>query len=215
MRFDSQRQKMINDHLILRGIEDEKVLQAFKKVKRHLFVPEGIRHLSYNDSPLSIGDGQTISQPYIVALMLQLLELQPADKVLEIGTGSGYQTALIAEIVEEIYTVERISNLMLKAKQILKELKYENIYYRTGDGTLGWKGGNPKCSKFNKIIVAAAAPDIPSSLIEQLAINGKLIIPTGNRMFQKLVVITKSPQGVKFTNHGGCAFVPLLGEEGW
>ncbi len=215
MRHRSSCENMIKYQLVARGITDENVLKAFLKVERHLFVPSEISHLAYNDSPLSIGEGQTISQPYIVALMMQVLELKASDNVLEIGTGSGYQTALLAEIVNKVYTVERIDSLLQRAKNKLDELNYNNIYYRSGDGTLGWADGYPKQEQFDKIIVAAAAPDIPESLTKQLAMNGKLIIPTGNRMLQQLVIITRTKDGYVHTNEGGCTFVPLIGDEGW
>jgi len=215
MRYRSSCENMIKYQLIARGIIDEKVLKAFSLVPRHRFVPNEFGHLAYNDSPLSIGEGQTISQPYIVALMMQILELKESDKVLEIGTGSGYQTALLAEIVKEVYTVERINSLIQKAENLLDDLGYKNIFYKFGDGTLGWKNGKPEQNKFDKIIVAAAAPDIPESLTSQLAMNGKLIIPTGNRTFQQLVVITRTEDGYIHTNEGGCTFVPLIGDEGW
>ncbi|MCK5051166.1 MAG: protein-L-isoaspartate(D-aspartate) O-methyltransferase [Candidatus Cloacimonetes bacterium] len=215
MRLRASRENMIKYQLIARGITDENVLKAFLKVPRHKFVPEEIGHLAYNDSPLSIGEGQTISQPYIVALMMQILELKNSDKVLEIGTGSGYQTALLAEIVEIVYTVERINSLIRDAEDLLNGMGYKNIHYKYGDGTLGWKDGIPTQNEFDKIIVAAAAPDIPESLTGQLAMNGKLIIPTGNRTFQQLVVITRTEEGYIHTNEGGCTFVPLIGDEGW
>ena len=215
MRHKSSCENMIKYQLIARGITDESVLNAFFKVPRHKFVPEEIGHLAYNDSPLSIGEGQTISQPYIVALMMQILELKNSDKVMEIGTGSGYQTALLAEIVETVYTVERINSLIRDAEDLLNKMNYKNIYFKYGDGTLGWKDGLPTQKEFDKIIVAAAAPDIPESLTGQLAMNGKLIIPTGNRAFQQLVVITRTEDGYIHTNEGGCTFVPLIGDEGW
>jgi len=215
MKYNASKENMIKYQLINRGITDENVLKAFWKVPRHKFVPKEIEHLAYSDSPLSIGEGQTISQPYIVALMMQMLELQESDSVLEIGTGSGYQTALLAEIVSQVFTVERINSLIVNAEKLLNEIGYENINYKFGDGTLGWLGGKPEQDKFDKIIVAAAAPDIPGSLTSQLAINGKLIIPTGNRTFQQLVVITRTEDGYVHTNEGGCTFVPLIGDQGW
>ncbi|MBT4332318.1 MAG: protein-L-isoaspartate(D-aspartate) O-methyltransferase [Candidatus Cloacimonetes bacterium] len=215
MKHRTSRENLIKYQLLARGITDENVLKAFFTVPRHKFVPTEIEHLSYNDSPLSIGAGQTISQPYIVALMMQILELKESDKVLEIGTGSGYQTALLAEIVNKVYTVERIGSLIDGAEKLLNNLGYENIHYKFGDGTLGWKDGAPKQDEFDKIIVAAAAPDIPESLTNQLAMNGKLVIPTGDRTLQQLVVITKTEDGYIHTNEGGCTFVPLIGDEGW
>jgi len=215
MRHKSSCENMVKYQLVARGIKDENVLKAFMKVQRHLFVPSEISHLAYNDSPLSIGEGQTISQPYIVALMMQVLELKTSDKVLEIGTGSGYQTALLAETVNKVFTIERIGSLLQRAKNKLDDLNYNNIFYKTGDGTLGWQDGYPKQEEFDKIIVAAAAPDIPESLTKQLAMNGKLIIPTGNRMLQQLVIITRTKDGYIHTNEGGCTFVPLIGAQGW
>ena len=215
MKHRSTRENMIKYQLVNRGITDETVLKSFLKVPRHRFVPKEIKYLAYNDSPLSIGEGQTISQPYIVALMMQILELKESDKVLEIGTGSGYQTALLAEIVEEVYTIERINSLIQRSENLLNNLDYNNIHYKFGDGTLGWNDGIPKQNKFDKIIVTAAAPDIPKSLTSQLAMNGKLIIPTGNRTLQQLVVITRTEDGYIHTNEGGCTFVPLIGDEGW
>ena len=215
MKHSSTRENMIRHQLVARGIVDEKVLKAFLEVPRHRFVPKDIEYLAYNDSPLSIGEGQTISQPYIVALMMQILELKKSDKVLEIGTGSGYQTALLAEIVKEVYTVERISSLAQNAENLLDNLGYKNIHYKFGDGTLGWKNGNSEHDGFDKIIVTAGSPDIPKSLTSQLAMNGKLIIPTGNRTLQQLVVITRTEDGYIHTSEGGCTFVPLIGDEGW
>ena len=215
MKHRASCENMIKYQLVARGITDEVVLKAFLKVPRHKFVPKEIEYLAYNDSPLSIGEGQTISQPYIVALMMQILELKKSDKILEIGTGSGYQTALLAEIVEEVFTIERISSLINNAENLLNELDYKNIHYKLGDGTLGWKDEKLEQNKFDKIIVTAAAPDIPESLTSQLAINGKLIIPTGNRTLQQLVVITRTEDGYIHTSEGGCTFVPLIGDEGW
>ena len=215
MKFEDQRRAMVQEQIIARGINEQKVVDALLKVPRHLFVPEDIRHLSYQDSPLSIGNGQTISQPYIVALMTNLLEIKSSDKILEIGTGSGYQTALLAEMCETVYTVERIGQLSQYARKILNELAYKNIHFKVGDGTLGWKNGVPSCSEFNKIIVTAAAPDIPQSLMEQLADKGLMIIPAGNRMYQELILIKREKDKYFQSNYGGCTFVPLIGKEGW
>jgi protein-L-isoaspartate(D-aspartate) O-methyltransferase len=215
MRLEDKRRLMVEDHLKGRGIKSEAVLQAFLKVERHLFVEKEIQHLAYEDSPQQIGNGQTISQPYMVALMLELLDLKPDDQVLEIGTGSGYQTALLAELAGTVYTVERIDILMLKARRLLRELGYRNINYLIGDGTRGWKEGEPECSSFDKIVVAAAAPEIPDSLIEQLAANGVMVIPAGRRTWQDLIAIKKQNDEIVMTNHGSCTFVPLIGKEGW
>ncbi len=215
MKFDDQRKIMVRSQIEARGIHTKKISDVFLKVKRHLFVPIENRHLSYNDSPLSIGKGQTISQPYIVALMMDLIDIQPEDKVLEIGTGSGYQTALLAELASEVYSVERIGILSEEAKRILTEMGYENIFYKIGDGSQGWKKGYPQCNEFNKIIVSAASPEIPRSLLKQLCVGGMLIIPTGNRFYQELLVVEREEKGYVQKNHGGCAFVPLIGKEGW
>jgi len=211
----TKRLKMVESQIKERGVADEKVLAAMSKVKRHLFVPEHSADFAYEDHPLSIGYGQTISQPYIVALMLQLLEINKEDKVLEIGTGSGYQTALLAEIAAAVYTVERIDVLLLKAKDLLDKIGYKNIHYQIGDGTKGWKEGLPACDEFDKIIVSAAAPNIPESLMDQLADGGIMIIPAGSRSSQDLIVIKKIGDEFITTNHGGCTFVPLIGKEGW
>ncbi len=213
LNYQIQRQKMIQNQLIKRGISDKKVLAAFEKVPREKFVSLTSRHIAYSDSPLSIGQGQTISQPYIVALMMQALELEKGDIVLEIGTGSGYQTALLAEIAHKVFTIERIPELMESAQKVLSELGYQNIIYKIGDGTLGWS--EFETQKFDKIIVAAAAPKVPDSYIEQLALDGKLIIPTGNKMFQQLIVVRRTKDGFIHSDEGGCAFVPLIGEKGW
>ena len=215
MKFEDQRRSMVEGQIKRRGIKTETVLNAMLKVERHMFVPEDLRHLAYRDSPLSIGQGQTISQPYMVAIMVDLLQLSPQDKVLEIGTGSGYQTAILAELSQSVYTVERIEILAENAKEILQELDYNNIYFKIGDGTEGWEGGYPLCKEFDKIIVSAAAPDVPRSLLDQLADGGILVIPTGSRYFQDLIVVEKIKDKFITTNHGGCAFVPLIGKQGW
>jgi len=215
MKLSDRRRLMVEYQIKRRGINSEKLLAAFIKVERHLFVPKELEHLAYEDSPLKIGEGQTISQPYIVALMLDLLELKKSDTVLEIGTGSGYQTALLAELAEAVFTVERIDLLLLRAKKLLDELGYRNINYLIGDGTQGWKGGEPECNKFDKIIVSAAAPEIPDSLIKQLGENGIMVIPAGSQFSQDLIVIKKINNEIITSNHGGCTFVPLIGKEGW
>jgi protein-L-isoaspartate(D-aspartate) O-methyltransferase len=215
MHFALRRERMVQNQLIDRGISDKEVISAFKKVERHRFIEKDLWHLAYNDSPLGIGKGQTISQPYMVAIMLQLANLDHRHNVLEIGTGSGYQTALLAEIVQYVYTVERINDLQKKAKKLLSEMGYDNIFYKTGDGTKGWEKGFPHCPTFDRIIVTAAAPEIPFSLKNQLAENGLLIIPAGNRYYQELVVIKKENGQLIESKHGGCTFVPLIGEEGW
>ncbi len=215
MKLEDKHRLMVEEQILGRGIKTESVLRAFLKVKRHLFVHEDIQELAYHDSPMNIGDGQTISQPYMVAIMLDLLELNKQDSVLEVGTGSGYQTALLAELAGTVYTVERIDILMLKARDLLRELGYTNIHYLIGDGTRGWKDGEPARDKFDKIVVAAGAPDIPASLMDQLADGGIMVIPAGNRKWQELVVIKREKDEFITSTHGTCVFVPLIGDEGW
>ena len=202
---------MVEEQLIPRGIKEPPVLNAFRKVPREKFVPFERRDNSYDDFPLPIGEEQTISQPYIVALMTETLALKGEEKVLEIGTGSGYQTAIIAEIVEEIYTVERIIPLAQRAKKTLKELGYTTIKIKVGDGTEGWEEFSP----YDAIIVTAAAPKLPQSLIKQLNKSGRLIIPLGNLYSQELILYEKKMGKLMTRNFGGCRFVPLRGEHGW
>lgn len=215
MRFDYLRKAMVENQLKDRGIKSVDILRVMNKVDRHRFVPETYRHLAYSDSPLSIGANQTISQPYIVALMLEKLEISKEHKVLEIGTGSGYQTALMAELAEQVYTIERITSLALGAQRILKSMGYNNIFFHIGDGSKGWCDCQPECSAFDRIIVAAAAPEIPFSLMNQIADGGRLIIPAGNRLSQDLIMIERLGDEFRTSTHGRCAFVPLIGEEGW
>ncbi len=215
MRYEDQRKLMIENHIKKRGIKNPVLLAAFMKVPREEFVPMELREFTYGDHPLSIGDDQTISQPYIVALMMDLLDIQKTDKVLEIGTGSGYQTALLAEVAGSVYTVERIENLARKSRSILQEMKYTNIYYRVGDGTRGWEKAYPPEKLFDKIVVSAASPKVPSFLVDQLADKGKLILPIGNKLSQDLILIERSGSKVHESRFGGCTFVPLIGEEGW
>ncbi|MCJ7579914.1 MAG: protein-L-isoaspartate(D-aspartate) O-methyltransferase [Candidatus Aminicenantes bacterium] len=203
--FEEKRQRMIEEQIKKRGITDTRVLEAMKKVPRHEFVPDKIRSHSYNDEPLSIGEGQTISQPYIVAYMTEVLKLADNIKVLEIGTGSGYQTAILAELVREVYTVEIIESLSIKSRLILAELGYENIQFKVGDGTLGWKEFAP----FDAIIVTAAPRVIPQSLKEQLSVGGKLIVPVGDS-FQDLVLVQKSQRGFTDKKLLSVRFVPLV-----
>lgn len=195
----------------MRGVKDPRVLQAMSKVPRHLFVPEEYRNHAYNDYPLPIGYGQTISQPYIVAAMTELLELKGDEKVLEIGTGSGYQTAILAELAGKVYTVERIPQLLERAKQVLSSLGYTNIHFKLTDGTLGW----PENAPFDRIIVTAAAPDLPQPLIDQLAEGGIMVIPVGSRYLQTLKVVVKTGNKLRVKRVMECTFVPLIGEYGY
>ncbi len=210
--FAIARERMVREQIEARGIKDPRVLAAMRKVPRHLFVDEALWPQAYNDYPLPIGEGQTISQPYIVALMTAALELKGDEKVLEIGTGSGYQTAILAELAKSVFTIERVNDLMLRAKKILDRLGYFNVAYKVGDGTLGW----PEMAPFQGIIVTAAAPDIPLPYLEQLDVGGRIVIPVGDRSAQVLYKVTKLPNGeLKKENLGGCRFVPLIGKYGW
>ncbi len=214
MRFEDQRILLV-ENLRKKGITDEKVLEAFSNEERDLFVPEEFKRLSYLDQALNIGEDQTISQPFIVAYMMQILELNENDRVLEIGTGSGYQTALISSLVKEVYTVERIKSLAWNARKILKKIEKKNIHFKIGDGSKGWIDAYPICNEFDKIIVSAGAPEIPEPLISQLKIGGKMIIPAGELDNQSLILITKSDDGIKKEVLLNCLFVPLIGQSGW
>lgn len=202
---------MVQEQLSARGIKDERVLAAMTRVPRHRFVEEGLWSQAYGDFPLPIGEGQTISQPYIVALMTQSLKLQPDDKVLEIGTGSGYQVAVVAEIARRVFSVERISAIAARARKILDELRYSNVLIKIGDGTAGW----PEEAPFDAVIVTAGAPGIPEPLLGQLATGGRMVIPVGDMYSQELVKIVKTDEGYKKEDLGGCRFVKLVGAHGW
>lgn len=207
----SDRKRMVETQLVSRGIRDQGVLRAMSEVPRHLFVGEDRRIEAYNDHPMPIGHKQTISQPYIVALMTQALELTGSEKTLEIGTGSGYQTAVLAELSSEVYTVERIRELRQGAETVLGRLGYANIHFKVFDGTLGWDEHKP----YDAILVTAGAPEIPGPLRDQLADGGRLVIPVGDRYSQELVKVTKSGKRFKESYLGGCRFVNLIGLHGW
>lgn len=209
--FELKRHQMVEEQLIPRGISDPKVLSVFRRVPRHRFVPEEYIESSYDDHPLPIGNGQTISQPYMVALMTEQLALKGGEKILEIGAGSGYQAAILSEIAKEVYTVERIEPLAKKCDTILKELGYKNIKVIAGDGTLGYKEASP----YDGIIVTCGAPGIPDSYIEQLKLNGRMVIPIGSQFSQVLNVIIKKEKDVEVKEVCGCVFVPLIGKDGW
>jgi protein-L-isoaspartate(D-aspartate) O-methyltransferase len=211
MAYETQRKKMVETQLIPRGIHDPLVLKAMEKVPRDAFVPIDLRESAYGDNPLPIGEGQTISQPYIVALMTEALELKGSEKVLEIGTGSGYQAAILAEIAKEVYTVERVASLGEKAERILESLGYANIHFKIFNGTLGW----PEHSPYDAIMVTAGAPEIPESLIEQLGEGGRLVIPVGDRLGQDLLKIRKTRGKTATEDLGAVRFVNLVGEYGW
>lgn len=209
--FEQERIHMVKEQLISRGIADKKVLDAFMKVPRHKFISQRYITDAYSDYPVGIGNGQTISQPYMVALMTERLELKKNDMVLEIGTGSGYQAAILAELADAVYSVERFPDLNKNAELILKDLGYNNIKLKTGDGTLGWREFAP----YDGIIVTCGAPSVPEPLKEQLKENGRMVIPLGNKFSQSLTLVRK--QKGKFTEEDicGCVFVPLIGKYGW
>ena len=212
VNLEKAREKMVERQLISRGIHAPSVLGAMRRVPRHLFVEEAFQGNAYEDHPLPIGEGQTISQPYMVALMTELLDLTTQSTVLEIGTGSGYQTAILAELAKQVYTVERLAPLVEEAQKIFQQLNYDNIQVSRGDGTLGWSEYAP----YDRIIVTAGAPVIPEALIEQLAEHGKLVIPVGDRFSQVLKILTKQEEGRLHTeNSCHCVFVKLIGQDGW
>jgi len=213
-RFQKQRMKMVDGQLRARGIVDLRVLKAMEKIPRHLFIDEGLVEQAYNDNPLPIDHQQTISQPYIVALMSEAMELAGKEKVLEIGSGSGYQTAILAELAERVFTIERIAALATRARRVLESLNYYNVAVRVGDGTYGWREESP----FSAIMVTAGAPRVPKHLIEQLVVGGRMVIPVGNRSSQVLLKLTRlsqDPEDLKQEDLGGCRFVDLIVEYGW
>jgi len=202
---------MVTTQLVSRGIKDPRVLDAMRRVPRHLFAGDSNLRIAYDDMALPIGEGQTISQPYMVAIMTELLKLKGTEKVLEIGTGSGYQGAVLAELAKEVYTIDRIESLADKAAETFRSLSYRNIHVKTGDGTLGW----PEEAPFDRIIITAASPKIPDPLVEQIAMNGIIVIPVGSRFSQELLKITKTGRGLVQEYHTPCVFVPLIGKFGW
>ncbi len=206
------RERMVREHLEARGIKDTRVLAAMRAVPRHYFVQEALRAQAYEDHPLPIGYGQTISQPYIVALMSEQLETRPGMSVLEIGTGSGFQAAVLAEMGLQVYSVERIRELHSATQQLLRDLKYYRIRLKLDDGTMGW----PEMGPFDRIIVTAGGPSIPEPLVNQLADPGVMLIPVGkNKRMQQLVRIRKQDGDVTLEKLGGVAFVDLVGTHGW
>ena len=209
--LEQQRARMVEEQLRSRGIRDPRVLEAMSKVPREEFIASNDLRDAYGDHPLPIGAGQTVSQPYIVAAMVEALELQPRDRVLEVGTGTGYEAAILGELAAEVWTIERHEELVDKARQILARLGYSNVHVVHGDGSLGL----PEHTPFDKILVAAAAPRIPDSLVAQLAVGGRLVVPVGNRTDQQLHILRKLGSGIVVTTHDLCRFVPLIGEEGW
>jgi protein-L-isoaspartate(D-aspartate) O-methyltransferase len=202
---------MVEDQLAARGITDQRVLDAMSRVPRELFVDEPDRSRAYLDMPLRIGFGQTISQPYMVALIVQEADVREGDRVLDIGTGSGYQAAVLAELGTEVHTIERIPELAERARERLRAAGYENVSVHVGDGTLGL----PDEAPFDAITVAAAAPEVPMSLYEQLVPGGRLVVPVGGPGGQRLEIVVRSPEGPAVRRSVPCRFVPLLGEEGY
>lgn len=202
---------MVKNQLASRNIADERVLQVMGKIPRNLFISEALAGEAYNDHPVPIGEKQTISQPYIVALMTEALELQGKENTLEIGTGSGYQTAILAELSSRVYTIERIKSLLVGARKLLAQLGYSNILFKAFDGTLGWKEYAP----FDAIMITAGAPSLPEPLIDQLADNGRMVIPVGDRYTQELIKVTKKGENLEQESLGGCRFVNLIGIHGW
>ena len=209
MDLEQARQSLLRylDH----EIADNRVVDAMRRVPREAFVSQEQHHAAYDDRPLSIGFGQTISQPFIVALMIQALELREDEKVLELGTGSGYEAAILAELAQQVITVECIPELAEAARQVLDKLGYSNIEVHVAGRTLGWPEGAP----YDAIIVSAGAPTVPQALVEQLTWNGRLVIPVGSRWQQELLRVTKLRKGNEIENLGGCYFVPLIGEGAW
>jgi protein-L-isoaspartate(D-aspartate) O-methyltransferase len=210
--YESKRLQMVEGQIRDRGVRDRRLLDAFRKVPRHLFLDDALRPQAYDDHPLPIGEKQTISQPYIVALMTEALHLTGYEKVLEIGTGSGYQTAILAELAEQVYSIERIPSLAKRARKVLDDLKYSNIIIRIGDGTDGWREYAP----YAGIIVTAAAPEAPDPLLQQLETGGRLVIPIGDEYNQELVVYVKEGEDrYREERYGGVRFVKLIGSHGW
>jgi len=211
MDYRVARQNMVNSQIQARGIKDPRLLRAMAKVPRHLFVDEALQSQAYNDYPLPIGEKQTISQPYIVALMTEALNVTLDDHVLEIGTGSGYQTAILAELSAKVYSIERIQSLVAKARKLFDQLGYLNIVVTIGDGSLGWKEYAP----FDAILVTAGSPEVPKPLFEQLADGGRLVVPVGDHYSQDLIKVVRIKDDFHQFNLGACRFVDLIGEHGW
>jgi protein-L-isoaspartate(D-aspartate) O-methyltransferase len=211
INFDRERKQMVDEQIVGRGVKDERVLAVMRKIPRHEFLPEAIRSMAYADNALPLGEGQTMSQPYMVALMTELLNLKGSERVLEIGTGSGYQAAVLAELCEKVYTVERIKSLADRARATLDRLGYKRVAIKVYDGTYGWKEMAP----FDAIVVTAGSPDIPAPLVEQLKQGGRMVIPVGERYGQELIVVDKNAEGMATSRNIPCVFVPLIGNHGW
>ncbi|HEX6926260.1 MAG TPA: protein-L-isoaspartate(D-aspartate) O-methyltransferase [Longimicrobiaceae bacterium] len=209
-RYVAQRRLLI-EKIREKGIRDLEVLRAFDVVPRHEFLPQAVWHRAYEDAPIPIGFGQTASQPSLQALYMQLLELKPTDRVLEIGTGSGFQTAVLAQLVAHVYSVERVRELAVRAREILERLRISNVALLVGDGTIGWRRFAP----YDAILVAAGGPEVPEPLLDQLAVGGRMLIPVGSRETQRLMLVRRIPDDVIYEEVLDCKFVPLLGRFGW
>ena len=209
--YEIARTRMVKEQLIKRGITDERVLKAMGSVPRHIFLDQAFWPRAYGDHPLPIENNQTISQPYIIALMCQELNLPEGKKILEIGTGSGYQSTILAVMGYSVYTIERYDILSAKAQEIMKKLGISDVHFKVGDGSIGWKEQSP----FDGIIVTAAAPAVPDDLMQQLAVGGRIVIPVGERVSQQLKMIEKGEKIIEKRDICGCVFVPLIGEQGW
>jgi protein-L-isoaspartate(D-aspartate) O-methyltransferase len=209
--FARERERMVKEQLAARGISDDRVLDAINRVPRHRFVDEGLQHRAYGDYPLPIGEEQTISQPYIVGLMTSLLELTGREKVLEVGTGSGYQTAVLAELSRRVCSIERLPRLADRARRLVESMGYTNVWIRVGNGALGWSDEAP----FDRILVAAAGPSVPAPLIDQLGEGGRLVAPVGDAESQTLTLVERRGGEVTTRALGECRFVPLVGKYAW
>lgn len=209
-RYEGQRRRLL-ETMGERGIHDLAVLRAFDQVHRHEFLPDTVRHAAYEDRPVPIGHGQTASQPSLQALYMQVLQIRPTDRVLEVGTGCGHQTAVLARLAERVYSIERIRDLSVRARETLDRQRVSNVALLVGDGTIGWSRYAP----FDCILVAAAAPDVPRPLMDQLAPGGRMLVPVGSREVQRLLLVTRTDDGFAEEEITACAFVPLLGRFGW
>ncbi len=209
-RFTAQRRALIG-RMQEKGITDLEILRVFDLVPRHEFVPQAVWHRAYEDAPVPIGFGQTASQPSLQALYMQILQLRPTDKVLEIGTGSGHQTAVLAHLVDRVYSVERIRELSIRAREALDRMRVSNVALLVGDGTIGWSRYAP----YDAILVAAGGPEVPQPLVDQLAPGGRMLVPVGSKEMQRLVLVEKTPHGVETEEVLDVTFVPLLGRFGW
>lgn len=209
--YELKRRRMVETMIAARGVKDPRVLEALRIIPRHLFIREHLRSQAYGDHALPIGRNQTISQPYVVAVMTEMLDVEPDSSVLEIGTGSGYQTAILARLARRVYSLERIGELALSAIDRMRELGLDNVKIQVFDGTVGWSDVAP----FDRILITAGAPRVPTPLLDQLKVGGKLVIPEGDRTFQKLVLYQKTPKGIRRREGEAVVFVPLIGRHGW